>query len=392
MNKKRLFLIIIVVLILLGSVFLTNTNKFIKNTKKEEYVLINDKKIHVEYLNEKKVNTKLTYNNKYSSIIEITNNNEEEVVYSLKLNNLNVSNEYVTYTLFASGDNRDYFEVSKETNLNEFLGYNLVIEGNKTLYLKVTFISNLEGEETTIKGNLEISNNITERDKMISVINSEIALLKRKIKEINGINIVGKYYSKAAYLEGYIVIDASDLADINYILYLVNDDYYIDGVNFESLKPNKILKKNDNVIYDFEKICNECINLSELGFIDNGGVSNFSNDVYNVLNLVKNDFKSKEKQIYVYDIKNDIKNPTNLEGYIVIDNTKEESEYYLYITNKVFMISGYNITVLGDFKPSSSTIRTYNNTAFDLSSSSAKVACEFSGFNNCLNKSGELLS
>ena len=53
------------------------------------------------------------------------------------------------------------------------------------------------------------------------------------------------------------------------------------------------------------------------------------------------------------------------------------------------MISGYNITKNGEIKLDGNTIRTYNETAYKLSSENKSTVCTFSGFTNCVDSNGK---
>ena len=55
------------------------------------------------------------------------------------------------------------------------------------------------------------------------------------------------------------------------------------------------------------------------------------------------------------------------------------------------MISGYNLTKLGNFDENSTTIRAYNESAFNLSSKDMRTVCSCSGFNQCFNLQNELV-
>ena len=77
--------------------------------------------------------------------------------------------------------------------------------------------------------------------------------------------------------------------------------------------------------------------------------------------------------------------------YNLVNNTDGNKEIYLYLTNDLFMISGYNLTKLGNFDENSTTIRAYNESAFNLSSKDMPTVCSFSGFNQCFNLQNELV-
>lgn len=53
------------------------------------------------------------------------------------------------------------------------------------------------------------------------------------------------------------------------------------------------------------------------------------------------------------------------------------------------MVSGYNMTKYGMFSSNSTTVRAYNESAFNLSASSPSVVCSFTGFDECYNMNNE---
>lgn len=55
------------------------------------------------------------------------------------------------------------------------------------------------------------------------------------------------------------------------------------------------------------------------------------------------------------------------------------------------MISGYNLTKLGEYKSDSATIRAYNTSSFNLSSENEAKVCSFSGFSECYKINGDLV-
>ena len=77
--------------------------------------------------------------------------------------------------------------------------------------------------------------------------------------------------------------------------------------------------------------------------------------------------------------------------YILIKNDGETPEYYLYLTNDIFMIAGYNITKLGDFDSSSTAIRAYLPSTWQVSASSPSTVCSFTGLSGCKDKSGNYI-
>ena len=79
-------------------------------------------------------------------------------------------------------------------------------------------------------------------------------------------------------------------------------------------------------------------------------------------------------------------------GYILIDNKEGKCEYYLYLTDYYFMVSGYNLTKLGPVLTSNTTIKTYVVDSYNLSSESMGRVCTFSGFSECKEKNGNLIN
>jgi hypothetical protein len=189
-----------------------------------------------------------------------------------------------------------------------------------------------------------------------------------------------------------------DISDIKYYFTVYDSKFLINKKEYKTIEKKSIENRNDEYInsLNFDLVCASvtkkgCESFDSLGYNEKGTKTNFYNNVNRVINEVKNDFKKTDKQVYIYDVTTDITNNTDVRGYILINNIKDEKEFYLYLTNNSFMISGYNLTKYGDIVESGSTIRAYNQTAWNLSSENISAVCGFTGFTGCLNKNGDLI-
>lgn len=371
-------------------------------------VNINDLIIKVKYIGGNLIDESISYGNVLEKDIVLTNKNDEPVTYSITFKEVEISNDKLTYTLKASTDEETYLPLLKNIPVtsNMHLAYNLVIEPKTKLYLRVEFKSNHEGELTNIKGALNIENNLSERDLFTNntkLIDSEI---NKKIEELNGIVVPNYYLLNLRELseevsddyKGYVVIDATDISDIKHIYYIYSNSLMLNGYTYTKDFNKEDIVKKDNKIqsYNDTSICslltkNPCAKFSSLKKNNKGTEQDFYNSVKELITKTESIYKSSNNTL-IYDIKKDIDPKTNLRGYILINNVKvSKPEYYLYITNNIFMISGYNYTKNGDFDITTPTIRAYNETAFNLSTSTINTVCTFSGFTNCVDINGVII-
>lgn len=403
-------LIIIVVLVLLGSFkLLKHDSKEFSSTKDiSDVVNIEGVDLEVIYKVGNMIDEEIPYGNKVSKVIEIKNNTDRDASFAVKISEVILSDDDLKYNVYYSYDDSLYNSISEGINLtkDDNLAYNLVVESKSTLFLKIDFFGNNQVAPTKFTGKLSVISNLSDKDiyrANILAINSNI---NENINHLNGINEKGYFIVNVDTLKeeirnkfkGYVLIDATDYSDLKFH-YFVHDDKYM--LNNYNLVDNDVLKKriqdvDENVVnsFTFDNVCSNftkkgCTDFQNLTFNPNGGKENFYKASMEVINSVKSDFKNKENLVYIYDLKKDIVNNTNIRGYILVDNTSGKSEYYLYLTNDIYMISGYNMTKLGDFSIDSKTIRSYSDSAFNLSSLNPSTVCSFSGFSECFNIMGE---
>lgn len=402
-NKSFLIIIISIIITILLSLFIYKTINFPKNISNtndiKEDLVINNSKLNIKYLKGNMIDEHIEYGNVLSKIIEINNKTDEHLSYAIVLNESVISNDYLSYRIYESDtlDNNSFNIVTKDTFLQEnaSLGYNFYIKSQSKKYIKIEFKSNYENDNTTFKGVLKVVANLTDKDIFINNANRLISELNKKINELNGINNPGIYILNISELKvpdyyGYILIDARDISDLKYYLTIYNNSLMVENLNIRNIKKKNIIELNSDVTNKFKEdyVCKlfskkECKSFHDITYHENGGRTNFYQESNKVIDFIKNNFDKKNKEVYIYDLSEDLSIDTNIEGFILIDNTLENEEYYLYIHNNLFMISGYNLTKLGEFKSDSATIRAYNETAFELTNNKYKV-CKFSGFDKCL--------
>lgn len=405
--SKILLAVIIVIVLIISFIFLKDqgTSKTSKILDVNKDVEIDGKYLKVTYSSGNMIDEDISYNNTIEKDIKISNYNGDIVSYALDLYDANISDEELVYSIEASNEKHGKYTTvveNKSVKGNQSLGYNLAIDPNSSIFLKVIFKSQHLGNSTKLKGILDIKSNLTEKDIFIREINNINDTLIAKIDELNGIGVSGDYIVnvneliKESNISGYILIDAEDISNIEYYYFVYSDKYMLKNFNFVgTLSKNAILDIDSEFVskLNINNICSlsgkkKCSNFNDLSYNTAGGKKEFDADSKKVIELVKSDFKGSEKRAYIYNVSTDINNPTNIRGFILIDNTKEEKEYYIYLTNDMFMISGYNMTKYGEFSYDSTTIRAYTESAFNLSSENASKVCSFSGFTNCINKEG----
>ena len=398
-----ILIILIITSVLIGSITFKYEKKYASNegNLEQDIVKINNKELNITYNSGYKFNEQLTYGNIYSKIIKIENKNAEPVTYALKVINLNTSNNLISFNLYASNDNVFYEEIRSNANLNEseYIGYNLLVEKKSTIYLKVEFKANKESDTTSLKGRFSIVENLTEKELFVEKIKNNIKELNKKINDLNGIIVSGLYIINVnelgSELNGYIIVDAIDIAKLKYILFVNDNKLMVNNVNYQYLKKTNIVNLDDNIL-DQNEVCskyskNTCNPFSSLTYNSYDGKEQFYIDSIKIIGEVNDKFNKEDKKVYVIDVTNDIQNTTDIRGYILINNTIEKKEYYLYLANNLFMISGYNWTKLGKYEKDSPTIRAYTETSFNLSAASPKTVCNFSGFSECYDIENNLI-
>jgi len=403
MNKTIATSVCLTIFILCASFFIlndVNENDTYSSKDVVDNLKIDNSNLNITYINGNMLDESITYGNTIEKKIKLSNGSGSTINYAIGLSDSLISNEDMSYTILESNTDDNYKELQGSTTLkgNMVLMYNLAIQDNKVYYIKVIFKSNHEGE-TTIKGKLTIQNNITEKELFKQNISDIQDSLVSKIDSLNGINTPGNYiiniadiYSNNKNMYGYILIDASDISYLKYIYFVYNDKYMAYNTNYETINIQSLDKDvignitNSNICSIYSK--HSCSDFSSIKYDESGGKGTFYKNLLNIINETKSTFNGTEKKVYVYDVTTDINNSTNIRGYILINNTVDNPEYYLYLTNDLFMISGYNLTKLGNINLSSTTIRAYNDSAFTLAAESKNKVCLFSGFTECYDKSG----
>lgn len=375
-NIRVIIIFILIMCSLFFSFFYKKEIKQIVQKKSKTTISINDIKLKVSYLEGKNIDSKDNVQN----IILINNNNNQDVIIAYKLNDIKYKDS--SYSLAISDDNKTFTTLvnNKLFSNDGLLGYDIVIPANSKKYLR------LDVNGGYIKGEIQITENINALDFFLNCVDDYHNNLLDRIDSLNGINESGFYIDEINndLLTGYVFINANDISDIKYIYNVYNDIYYLNNININNYKKNVIEitdELRNNISFDNTCKSNtkkECVSFSNIQYLENGGRKNFNVLVSSVIDNVKK--LNSEKEYVIYDVTTDMSD-TNLRGYILVDNIKKE--YYLYLTNDLFMISGYNYTKLGKIDDDSVTIRAYNETAFNLSSKDPKTVCNFSGFEKC---------
>lgn len=398
-----LILFIIVAIVLYFSISFL----YVKEDKKTDKVYdvtrvlkIDDKELDITYISGNMIDENISYGNILTKKIEICNDNDVELLYSLTIKEVEISNEQLTYSLKVANDDENYTYINKNESLvkDAHLGYNLLIEPKTKLYITVEFKANYEKNDTTLKGVLNIEDNLSEADLFITNTRHIVNEVEDKINTLNGITKSGYYILNMQELSnelnkyrGYIIIDAYNISEIKTVLFIYSDNYMLKNYIYSTKLDKNDLKTKDDEITSLnkEEVCDlytnrSCNLFSSLKYNTLDNRSDFYQETKRIIDLTKDKFNDKKINI-VYDIKEDIDNKSKVRGYILINNKDvKEPEYYLYLTNDIYMISGYNLTKNGDYEESSSTIREYNETAFRLSAKDKKTVCSFSGVNNCV--------
>lgn len=401
-------LIILVIAILFGSFKTLKSDFKDKDNKRDivEKVSIDGISVEVKYNLGNMIDEEIPYGNKVSKEIDISNNDDRDVSFAVKISEVILSDEYLKYNVLYSYEGNAYNKLSEGINLtkDDNLAYNLVVSKNSTLSLKIEFLGNNQISPTKFTGKLSVISNLSDKDiyrKDVLAINSNI---ETNIRALNGINESGYFIVNVNTLKeeisskfkGIVLIDATDYSDLKYNYFIYDDKYMLNNYRLEKndLDKKKIQDKDEASIsnFTFDKVCSlftrkGCRDFSTLSFNPIGGKENFYKEAMEVINTLESSFKDKEKKVYVYDVTKDIENKTNIRGYILVNNTVSNPEYFLYLTNNIYMISGYNLTKLGYFTVDSKTIRSYSESSFNLSSANKETVCSFSGFSECAGNS-----
>ncbi len=407
MKKKGIFLLLIVtVIILLFSMkFIEKREKVVSDYINDitEKVNIGKQEVEVIYLKGNGINETLTFGNVVKKRIKIKNLGDDLVSFAIGLKNAEISNELLTYDIsFASKENDSFEVISSHNsfNSNQALVYNMGLKSKEEMVVEITFKANLEFEETKIKGILEVKNNLTETELFLEEVFEAHKVLEGKITTLKGIGEKGIYIISLEELipeikeyKGIIIIDASDIVNIKYYDTITNGKYSLNDILFSHSLNKKSIEKKDNIEINEENLCNKhskegCKKFSSLKENSYGGMDTFTSNVGNLLEKVKQQNVNKENEVVILDVKEDLQDANGLEGYVLIHQSTNP-EYYLYINNGLYMVSGYNVTKYGMFNETSGTIRAYNETAFKVAAEDSHKVCEFTGFTDCFNSRGE---
>ena len=401
MNKtifEYIFVGALVTFILITSVMLISKRESIIEENiyedKEEKVKIDNNELDILYYNGNKLDLNISYGNVYEKIIRVTNFNDQDIVYSIKINNAKLSNDEMTYDIYLADKDKEYTSVVTNSSLLEgtSLTYNLVSKSNTINFVKIVFKSNHEKDESNIKGVLSVTNNITSLELFNNTIKNINDALELRIDNLNGIYTKGYYllninelsFNNDADVSGYILIDASDISDIKYIYTIYNNMYMVKNNNYDNLNVINVdngyvsTLNNTSVChqYDTRITCNSFNTIPKSSIDD-------KKKFFNNSKLVINDFlennKIEDDRTYIYEVNN-----YNVTGYILVN----KDNMFLYLKDNMFMISGYNYKKLGDYNINSKTIRSYTETAWNISSSDKKKVCSFSGYSDCYDKEG----
>ena len=404
MNKtifEYIFVGTLVAFILITSVMLISKKESVIEENiyedKEEKVNIDNNELDILYYNGNKLDLNISYGNVYEKIIRVTNFNDHDVVYSIKINDAKLSNDEMTYDIYLADKDKEYTSVVTNSSLLEgtSLAYNLVSKSNTINFIKILFKSNHEKDESNIKGVLSITNNITSLELFNNTVKNINDALELRIDNLNGIYTKGYYllninelsFNNDADVSGYILIDASDISDIKYIYTIYNNMYMIKNNNYDNLNVVNVdqgyVSTLNNISvchqYDTRITCNSFNTIPKSSIDD-------KKKFFNNSKLVINDFlennKIEDDRTYIYEINN-----YNVTGYILVN----KDNMFLYLKDNIFMISGYNYKKLGDYNINSKTIRSYTETAWNISSSDKKKVCSFSGYSECYDKEGNLI-
>ena len=362
-------------------------------------ISVNGKDLKVIFDDGDNVDIHLTYGNIYTKEITITNNNDEDVIYSLKLSDSEISNNELYYDIYIQYNN-EYEKVINDSLLTKDLTlvYNQSIGKKSTSKIKVVFKTKHENEESIIKGKITISDNINSLELFNLTIRNITEAVDSKITKLNGISTKGYYlidvnnlsFVNDANIKGYVLIDASDISNIKYVYTVYNDKYMVKNSDLMNLSVVNVdndyinTLNNNTVCYQYNSRITCGTNIPKS---NNNEKNLFYSKSKDVLSLFMKEFNKDDDKVYIYDINTDLSNSYGLTGYIL----KDKNNMFLYIRNDIFMISGYNYSKLGDYDIKSTTIRSYVESAFELSAKDKYTVCSFSGYDECYDKNNNLI-
>ena len=416
--KKRniiIFLIIIILLIIyvVNPSYISNSIPILKKKSSTsditESVSIKNHKLKVTYYKGNLIDEVIKYGDSYEKTIKIENTSNSDISYSINFSDSEINNDKVVYSMIYSEDNEAYKDLQEERSITRdyTLMYNLGLKASKTIYIKIIFKAKDDEEDTILKGCISVKNNLTKKDIFINDTVSVNNAIIEHFEEINWVSTPGVFVTnvnelgiKDLTINGYVVIDATYIGNIEYYYYVYNDSYMLNRYKYDnSLKKNNIkdLDTSKTSEYNDDNICRlysrkPCSRFLNLEVNTGSSKKSFKEKIDKVVEEVKKDFDTSIKDVVIYNVETDINNDTDVKGYILIDNKEGNSEYYLYLTDYYFMVSGYNLTKLGPVLTSNTTIKTYVVDSYNLSSESMSRVCTFSGFSECKEKNGNLIN
>lgn len=408
MKKKILFtliIIVIIIILIISMLFLeekeNNINDLVKDV--ETNTLIGNDKLQITYLKGNMLDETISFGNVISKTIKIENNNDKSISFAIHLKDAIISNDDLTYSVaYANTLDGIYESISKSDKVdgNNILIYNIAIEAKKTIFIKIEFKANYEDENTNLKGILSVENNLSATELFFESILEFQNNLENKINDLNGITVSGYYLinindlkAKNSKYNGYCLIDATDYSDLKFYYTVYNEKYILIDYQLrdKTITKSNLKNRTDDLVKDVntEKICRyhtkkDCLSFNSLKVNNLGGKDDFTTNVQKAVDNFKKTFNKTEKKVYIAEISN-----SGITGYILINNKLDEPEYYLYLANTLYMVSGYNMTKYGMFSSNSTTVRAYNESAFNLSASSPNTVCSFTGFDECYNMNNE---
>ena len=407
MNKKIIIISIIAVIILIVSIIIlpNREKKHVEDKIITVNDIIDDKKIKIDYYDDVQIDEELSYGNIIKRTLKVTNQDSTPISVALKLDEASITNMNIEYDVsMATTLDGEYIILKSDAKLedNYILQYNIGIEPKESIYIKVVLKDKHEVDNNKIKGKLKIITNLSDKDVFLKEVNNIYDNINKKIEGKNGISEAGYFILEVnsinSTIGGYVLLDTMDISNIKYIYTVYNNKYLLNKREFSKIEKKLVENMSDSIkpSITFDSVCSSytkkaCKSFDELGYNEKGTKTKFYNDVNRIVVKVKEDFKNKDKKVYIYDVVNDISNETDVRGYILINNLKDSPEYYLYLTNNVFMISGYNLSKYGDIVENGATIRAYNETSYNLSSDSISSVCGFTGFTECVNKNGDAI-
>ena len=413
--RRRIFVMIcLTILLVLSCIYYFKSGKQefkkipepVKSQSIIENRMINKKELTITYYEGNMIDEEVKYGNKITKIIKVENiKNEEPVAFSIKFREAAISDDKVTYAISYSNDNEVYEKLKIENNIlkeDQTLYYNLGVEPKSSIFFKVEILANNTIVESTIKGIVMIDTNLTDRELFIEdfkIIKEEV---NKKIYSVNGIENKGYYTLNITSIpmeglnssyRGIILIDARDYSLIKPIYYIYNDKVMLTNYSIDDELKGGLIKPIDQTIINTikeESICQEntnkeCIKFGTLKKSNKSTTKYFTDMTNDILKLVKEKVEKMDlkQSAYVYDLNEIVNKYQGNRGYIVVDNTENKKNIYIYITDNFYSIIGYNYTKYGEVKERSGTLRMYVELTYNMAAETKEKACSFVGLTKC---------